>query len=293
MKYFKSKVVGILFVVLSVSTVALALTSVQIKKSGSADAVDVTNEQLATLSKHYFTEIGLGLMPGKEPVYIDGYNAAVGTTKEVVRIASVAGAYPYLTSNTTLNLSSTDSDDVGGGTGARTVYIEGYELVAGEWIDINDTVTLNGATPVNTNVQFYRMNEVRVETVGATGSNEGVITLQSGATVMATINFAAGSGEGRAQIGVRSVGSGKQALLCALFMSTVGGNNAHIHTRIRSNLGPWITERHFTLKDLAFGQIWTYGKLVGEKSDIELVAHATGGGAQVDAGICMYIEDTP
>jgi hypothetical protein len=274
-----------------------SITSVEIKqRPDSTNSANVTNNKLESLSTQFFTEIGLGLIDGHEPIYIDGYNANVGTAKEVVRIASLPGLYPYLTSNTTLSVVSTDVDDDGDpvDTGARTVTIIGlYDDGSGNWLDRTDTVTMNGTTPVNTNVQFIRVNEFRVVTAGSSASNEGNITLSNGATVMATIAFAAGSGEGRAQIGIYSVGSNKNGLLCALFMSTVGGNNSHIHTRIREFGESFITERHFTLKDSAFGQRWTYGKLVGEKSDIELVAHAGGAGSEVDAGICLYIFDTP
>lgn len=293
-KIGKNKLIKLLMIVFvaGASIYGYSLTSTELySHPTSTNSAEVLNRKLSALSYDFFFEIGLGLVSGHEAVYINGYNPAVGAAKETVMPSSANTPYPFLTANTTLTLVSTDVDDDGdpADTGARTVRIEGLQLSAGDWVEVTDTVTMNGTTPVNTNVQFYRINDMRVNTVGATGWNEGIIDLKNGADILARINFSALQGEGVAQTAVYSIRSDSDFNLCRLFGSTVGGNDAHIHAMVRTNLGPWTILRHFTLKDSPFSATWTYGELIPEKSDIEIVAHATGAGAGIDTGLCGYL----
>lgn len=278
---------------LSITTLSTALTPVEIfSHPDSTTSATVDNNRINVRSTEFFHAIGLGEVEDHEEVYINGYNPSVGSTKEVITPSSVAGLFPFLTVDTTLTLVSTDVDDDGDpvGTGARTVFLGGLNDT---YAPITDTVTLNGTTPVNTNIQFFRVNEVRVITSGTSQTNEGVIDIKNGADILARINFGAGQGEGRAQLGVFTVKAGFQMLLCRVFGSTVGGTNAHLHTGVRELGKSWITERHFTLKDSPFSANWTYGKLLPEKTDIVLIAHASGAGAEVDAGLCGFLRPTP
>jgi hypothetical protein len=290
MKWLKKhSILSIIISILFITSLVYALTSVEIKSyPGSTNSATVTNNRVSTLAADFFFAIGLGEVADHDDIYVNGYNPTVGTTKEVVTPSSVAGLFPFPSSIATLSVVSTDADDDGdpAGTGARTALIEGLD---DNYLEITDTITLNGTTPVNTNIQFFRVNRVEVITSGTSQSNEGIIDVKNGADILARINFTAGQGEGRAQTGVYTVPAGHEFLLCRVFGSTVGGNNAHLHTGIRELDKSWITERHFTLKDSPFSANWTYGKLVPEKADIVLISHATGGGAEVDAGLCGYL----
>jgi hypothetical protein len=243
---------------------------------------------LSSVSRDFFIAIGLGEIENHTPVYINGYNPTVGSSKETVMPSSVAGRYPFPASAVTLDIVSNDADDTVAGTGAQTVTVTGLDT---NYAEISETVDMDGTTPVTTIALFLRVNDFRVTTAGTTGSNEGNITLKSGATFLGQINFDSGLGEGISQTAVYTVPAGKELLLCSLFMSTVGGNNTHIHSAARAFGGAWITERHFTLKDSAFGQIWTYGRLLAAKTDLELLAHAAPS-AEVDGGMCGFLRPT-
>jgi hypothetical protein len=252
----------------------------------------VSEGRLRTEAIDFFYSIGLGEVEDHEPVYISGYNPLTGSTKEVISPISATIPFPFPTAATTLDVVSDDAEDgAGTQTGALTIRIQG--LGAG-YIELTpEIVTLNGTTPVVTVNEYLRVNEVRVIDPGSAETNLGIIDIKDGANIISRISFSAGQGEGRAQMGVYTVPAGKEILLCRVFGSTVGGNNAHLHTSIREFGKSWVTERHFTLKDAPFSANWTYGLLVPEKTDILLIAHSTGAGAEVDAGLCGFLRPTP
>lgn len=94
------------------------------------------------------------------------------------------GSYPWPTSALALSVVSTDADDAAGDTGARTVEICG---LGADYLDLHETITLNGTTPVNSTGLFLRVNRMRVITSGTSGRAEGTITLKSGANAIAII----------------------------------------------------------------------------------------------------------
>jgi len=68
---------------------------------------------------------------------------------------------------------STDNvADVGGGTGARTVVINGIDA---SFNKISETIGLTGTTPVITTLQYLNINNFLVTVVGSGGSNAGTI----------------------------------------------------------------------------------------------------------------------
>lgn len=114
-----------------------------------------------------------------------GENEGVGTTKEDVWLNG--GTLSYLSSAETMEIASTDVDDTNSsGSGARTVEIFGLD---GSYLEINETVNLNGTTDVTTSNSYLRVHRMIVRSAGATGSNEGIIsaTATTAGTVQATI----------------------------------------------------------------------------------------------------------
>jgi len=77
-----------------------------------------------------------------------------------------------------LQISSTNINDNGTGTGARTIYIEGLLYNNGKWKEANTfstPTTLNGrnAVQIGTNTDWYRINKIWVITSGSSEYNEG------------------------------------------------------------------------------------------------------------------------
>ena len=98
-------------------------------------------------------------------------------------IWDAGGLYTYLTTAATVTVTSTDSDDSETGTGARTITVEGldanYDLVS-------ETLTVGGSAGTT---EFLRVFRAFVATSGSTGSNEGTISVTSGATVSCTNSY--------------------------------------------------------------------------------------------------------
>lgn len=71
-----------------------------------------------------------------------------------------------------IQVASTNINDTSAGTGCRTCYIGGLDA---NWDEINETITLNGQTPVLTTKSFIRINIMYSITVGSSGTNLGDI----------------------------------------------------------------------------------------------------------------------
>lgn len=114
-----------------------------------------------------------------------GYNNAVGTSQE--EIWNSGGVESYLSSAERMNIASTDADDASGDTGANTLTIYGLD---NDWIEVNETITMNGTTNVLTTNSYIRVLRMIVNTAGSSGHNEGVITAtaQTSMTVHGQIN---------------------------------------------------------------------------------------------------------
>ena len=82
---------------------------------------------------------------GYKVIHKFGHNLDINSSYET--LWSVGGNYSYLSSATTLKISSADANDDDGDTGARTVLVQGLDT---NYNEIEETVTLNGQTAVNT-----------------------------------------------------------------------------------------------------------------------------------------------
>ena len=148
-------------------------------------------------SEPFELQVSRGQIPGHYGLFKFGNNTTVGDSLET--IWAEGGLYSYLTAATVLKVSSSSTDDTSAGTGARTVQLYGLD---GDYNEINELVTLNGQTAVNTTQSFLRINRMIVRSAGSSGANAGVIYAGTGtvttgvpANVYASINGIAGSNQ--------------------------------------------------------------------------------------------------
>jgi len=106
------------------------------------------------------------------PVNIFGFNIDIATSFETVW--TVGGKYTYPSSALTMSVVSTSASDT------MDVLIQGLNE---NYIEISETVTLNGTTPVTTSIDFYRINTAVI----LSGSNVGNINISNGGTTYAQI----------------------------------------------------------------------------------------------------------
>ncbi len=107
----------------------------------------------------FFLAIATGLVDGFKHVHKFAENQNVWTSWVTIR--GYGSIYEYLTAATKLKAASTSANDTAAGTGARTILIT--------WLDANfheieEIVTLNWQTPVETIKEFYRVNKTSVLT---------------------------------------------------------------------------------------------------------------------------------
>ena len=148
-------------------------------------------------SEPFELQVARGQIAWHKPLFKFGNNATVGDSLET--IWAEGGLYSYLTSATVLKVSSSSTDDTSAGTGARTVQLYGLD---GDYNEINELVTLNGQTVVNTTQSFLRINRMVVRSAGSSGANAGVIYAGTGtvttgvpANVYASVNGVTGSNQ--------------------------------------------------------------------------------------------------
>lgn len=134
----------------------------------------------------FYTAVGLGLVPGVRRVTALGNNPDVdqGTLPEDVW--SVGGIYPWMTGATSLEVVSTSASDAAAGVGARTITIFGLDI---NYVEVNQTITLNGTTAVVVPTQIFRINSVLIMSAGTTKVNVGDINVRDsgGGTVRAQV----------------------------------------------------------------------------------------------------------
>ena len=104
-----------------------------------------------------------------------GFNPDVDDSLETVW--AQGGLYSYIETATVLKVSSSSANDTSAGTGARTVTLSGLDA---NYVEISETVTLNGQTAVNTTNSYLRINRMCVKTAGTGGQNAGVIYAGTG-----------------------------------------------------------------------------------------------------------------
>ena len=82
--------------------------------------------------------------------------------------------YEFYTSSTVLKVASTDGNDATAGTGAISIQIQGLD---NNYAEVNETVALEGTTPVTTTADFLRVNRIIVNSSGSNNVNAGNITI--------------------------------------------------------------------------------------------------------------------
>lgn len=134
--------------------------------------------------------IAQGIFPGKRVVNKFGRNIDIDTGTVPEDVWNGGGVYTGfpLSTTETLEVFSSDANDTAAGTGARTLQLYGLN---GDGVEITETVTLNGLTPVLTTQTFFRMNRAIVRSSGSNNQavNIGALTVRqsSSGAVMAVL----------------------------------------------------------------------------------------------------------
>ena len=214
-----------------------------------------------------------------------GINADVGSSIETVW--AQGGTYAYLSAATVLKISSSSTNDTSAGTGARTVYISGLD---GSYNEINEVVTLNGQTEVNTVNSYLRINRMYVVTAGSGATAAGTIYAGTGTVtsgVPANIYAMIGLGANQTQMALWTVPAGYTFYLTGIFF-TSGGTTANAYTNFQLNQRPF----GGVFRQQSSNRMAANGSFVldlhtplrfPEKTDLEIRAVTSSGSATVSA----------
>ena len=260
-------------------------------------AYDIRSISQVGTSEPFELQVARGQITGHKTVFKFGYNNDVGNTKET--IWEQGGLYSYPPSATIMTISSSSANDTAAGTGARTVEIFGLD---GDYNEVNEVVTLNGQTPVNTTKSYFRINRGIVRSAGSGGANAGTIYAGTGtvttgvpANVYLSIN---GDGDNQTLMGLWTVPAGYTAFLTKMALST--GTSTQTPAILNASLvaRPYgevfqIKER-FTLTDGAHEQFYTFPLRFTEKTDLEMRAFSSSGSVSFDVSASMefvYIQN--
>ena len=176
-------------------------------------------------------ELAKGAVPNHSVIHKFGRNSVVGAT--FVPICE-SGFYRTPTANTSLEVVSTDINDTSAGTGARSIYYEGLQIVDGELVVVSNTVTLDGTTAVALPDSLVRLYRWYVATSGTyasqtAGSHQGTLTIREagGGSIWSVIQINSFA-RGQSQIGVYTVPTGYTAYVSNITYSVESDKEAEI-----------------------------------------------------------------
>ena len=176
-------------------------------------------------------DVAKGEVPGHTVIHKFGRNSAVSSSFVPI---CLSGFYRTPTTNTALEVVSTDVDDNASGAGARTIYYEGLQVQSGSLVVVSDVVELDGTTAVALPDSLIRLYRWYVASSGvyasqSAGSHQGDITIQeSGAGNVWSKIENNGFPRAQSQIGVYTVPTGYTAYVFKISYSVESDKEADI-----------------------------------------------------------------
>lgn len=254
--------------------------------SGDKAGVNALNELLTANTPQitYYDNVALGNVSGAsiQPVAATG-EVQDGPVNEQVVGDGMTVRYPFPDTAVQMDIVSTSVNDTLTGAGARVLFVRGN--ITGN-VELFEAVLLSGTTTVTTTNDYLRVNSIGVVSVGASKSNEGVITLKNGADLLAQINI----GKNLSHTAIFSVPGSTTGLLRKTDIFTGKDDNATIVVHSR--------EPELNLIDFAAFEQQTYLNqislstlpfAVAAGADIEITAFSESGTGPSQIGVLFDI----
>jgi hypothetical protein len=257
-------------------------------------AYDIRSITQVGTSEPFDLQVARGQIPGHNPLFKFGNNPTVGNSAET--IWSQGGLYSYLSAATVLKVSSSSANDTSAGTGARTVQLSGLDA---DYNEINETVTLNGQTAVNTTNEFLRINRMIVRSAGTGGANAGTIYAGTGtvtagvpANVYASVNEGVGSNQ--SLMALWTVPAGHTAYVLQYNVSNGTTSNTPAVCKLILAVRPYgEVFQSKDVKSLTTGmhveEVFSLPQKIEEKSDIEVRAESSSASVSFDISAALEI----
>ena len=194
-----------------------------------------------TSKNDFITDVSRGKVGDHRTVVIEGHITDLDIADGTADLWGCGGNLTYLTVAETLNVVSTDANDTSAGTGARSVAILGIDA---SFNVISDVVTLDGTTPVESAVAFYRITGLFLFQAGSSLTNEGTINFTS--SISATLQGCIDPGYSQGVQGFFTFGAGTKGIIkqAEFHCTRVGGGqtpdvNFRVYVRAPGANSPW------------------------------------------------------
>ena len=239
-------------------------------------------------------DLSAGNISGMSYIEKFGRNDTMSANMET--IWDGGGIYPYLTSASSVYVTSSDANDAPGDTGARTVEVQGldetYALVT-EDVNVDDSASTT---------TFIRVFRVRTKTTGSSGQAEGVISVRSaasgGGTLLAQIQkvgTGGGASLGQTFMAVYTVPAGKTAYITQWIVGAGGQNADTTALLVARTFG----DGGFNSKDIIISAGQQFAKeykiplQFTEKTDIEVRGFTSSAGNDCSSTFNLILIDNP
>lgn len=130
------------------------------------------NSAGVSLTSDFLLEVAKGNVEGHSFINKFGHNPAADSGEDIWGGGGLYSFYPDTAES--MSITSTVAGDDSGSTGAWEVVVYGLDS---NWLEINEMVTLSGVDTVALSNLYVRVFRAVVHTAGATGFNEGIITV--------------------------------------------------------------------------------------------------------------------
>lgn len=219
----------------------------------------------------YEMNIAQGHIVGQSGVFKSGYNPSIANNNEE-SLWGASNLYPWSTwgAGGTLSCVSSDAGDTG------QLQITG--LRSSDWVQITETVTMTGTTPVVTSNSFIRINSLHY---GDGSTNAGAISVNRGATAVGYIL----AGLGLANASQFTVPAGYTAYVQQGTANMGKGNDGTGYFKYRLYGGSFQTAIVFLLYQSTFTYQFKIPLALPEKTDLDVTMLASVSGT---ACSCAY-----
>lgn len=213
------------------------------------------------------TEAALGRIKGVTNIDRFSENPDVDTLSVPEDIWTVGGTLTYLTTAQKLQFVSSDANDTDGGTGARTISVDGLN---GNYDQVSETITMNGTTRVLTENAYLRLHNAFVMTAGSNGGTVGTITIDTGAAT--PVQGQISVGVNRTVLSQYTVPRNHVALVNRVYVDTANADGARVQFQIRPFGGVFYPiRRYFSFQSHVQVNADGFMVLIEEKTDMKLV----------------------
>lgn len=129
----------------------------------------------APFTPEFFLDVGAGRLAWARRVLASGVNTDLDTASMPEDVWAGGGLYPFPSAATTLEAVSSSANDTSAGTGMRTMIVQGLDA---NYAEIQESVTMNGTTPVALANSYLRLNVAAVTSAGSGKTNAGTVTIR-------------------------------------------------------------------------------------------------------------------